>query len=112
MPVPVLVIVRAPVVPRVELWPVVPVAFEDGVMAVVAVMLAVETACPGGTAGRKTAGEQGGNGKQGEGKLAHGSVTSQSPPSTAARLALLSQTGRAHVRTTVTKALHVCRPLL
>src|SRR3546814_16430337 len=57
-------------------------------------MLAVETACPGGTAGRKTAGEQGGNGKQGEGKLAHGSMTSQSLHSTAARLALLSLPGQ------------------
>src|SRR3546814_11429683 len=57
-------------------------------------MRAVETACPGGTAGRKTAGEQGGNGKQGEGKLAHGSMTSQSPHSTAARLALLSLPGQ------------------
>src|SRR3546814_19274488 len=93
MPVPVLVIVRAPVVPRVELWPVVPVAFEDGVMAVVAVMLAVETACPGGNAGRKTAGEQGGTGKQGEGKLANGSMTSQSPHSTDARHALMSLPG-------------------
>src|SRR3546814_13300661 len=89
MPVPVLVIVRAPVVPRVELWPVVPVAFEDGVMAVVAVMLAVETACLGGTAVRKTAGEKGGNGQQGEVKIAHRSLTSQSPPSTPETPALL-----------------------
>src|SRR3546814_5299254 len=56
----------------------VPVAFEDVVLAVVAVVPAVgeEAAGPGRTAGGgKTAKQQRGDGEKDDGKLAHGSIT-------------------------------------
>src|SRR3546814_3859598 len=68
----------------------VPVALEEVVLAVVAVVPAVgeEAACPGRTAGGgKAAGQQRGDGEKDEGRLAHGSITSQSPHSTQTTLA-------------------------